>query len=405
MDAEPQTPAEPTQAPETTRKRFRVTGAQLVLLFALLLFVIGVELLVAAYFPEASVTELIPGLTPSPEAQRAASSEEFKQNEPYAGLSKPVEPLLTDAKRGYAEPGGAIVLDGIRGVLSFDPPRPVVGEQTKVIWTLRNDQGEPLGAANWDRSVPRTQNHSYLMRSDFMSDMFHVHPSVKEDGTMTETVQFPTGGEWAISSQLAHGGTTYFFTSTFPVYLSDGTLPADPPATQPNSVTGERGIDFTRTLPLDSWDVHMEIEGGEPVRAGVPFTVEWVAEPRDGKNAPELRGGILDGGHNILIAPLHDPSRVWNTHGDRSAEAVSHLLGIPTRRWPTRENPFKYTMAFMEAGTYLVHFEIQSKPVHFFLNVAENPNAPETVTLPSFDETTGARTDKTQTIFQSLLER
>jgi hypothetical protein len=316
-----------------------------------------------------------------------------------------VEPFLTDAKRGFALPGETVEFEGIRGILSFDPARPVVGQQTKVIWTFTDERGEPLGSEYWERSVHRTQNHSYLVRSDFLSKMFHIHPGVTEDGTMTETVQFPVGGEWVVASQLAHGGTTYFFTSKFPVYLANGELPNDAPAADPNAVTGERGVDFRRTLPLNDWDIHMEIEGGEPVRAGVPFTVEWVAKERLGKSAPDLTGGILDGGHNILITPLSDPSRIWNTHGDRSVEPVSHLLGLPTRRWPTRENPMKYTMAFMEAGTYLIHFEIQSSPVHFFLAVEENPAAPETVTLPTFDEITGVRTDKTQTIFQSLLER
>jgi len=201
---------------------------------------------------------------------------------------------------------------------------------------------------------------------------------------MTETVRFPTAGEWAITAQLTNDGVIYLLTSVFDIYNKNGTnepMGEGAHTAEEIKITGARGIDFDRTIPLRQWNIEMVVEGGEPVRAGEPFTVEWIATAREGENESVPSGGTLDGGHNILMANITDPSLIWNTHGDRSAEPVSHLVGIPTYRWPTKENPFKYTFALPKPGIWWIHFEIQSSPIHFFIEVLKNPNAPSE-TLP-----------------------
>lgn len=354
-----------------------MTGSQFLLGLSLILFVIGAELLVSAYFPEASLTKLIPGAEKVMDMVTGSSSPNvIAEGSEYEGLNEPKEPLLQDAQRGFGPPGETLEFETFSAVLSFEPEQPIAGEATQVTWTFTDKAGNPVH--EWDRSVHRTINHSYLIRSDFMSKSFHVHPGVKEDGTMTESIRFPTAGEWVISSQMGKDATTYLLTSVFTVYNADGTTETrgDHHTAEEREVTGARGISFERTLPLRNWDVTMHIEEGEPVRAGEPFTVEWIAEPRGDTNTPDLKGGILDGGHNILMANIDDPSLIWNSHGDRSQEPVSHLVGIPTYRWPTRDNPFKYTIALPKPGIWWIHFEIQSSPVHFFIDVAENPDAP-----------------------------
>lgn len=365
---------------------------------------------VAAYFPEASVTRILPenianvvrvvtgSDTPSP-------SPTVKQGDDFPGLNAWAEPLLTDAKRELGKPGEKLEFGQFNAVFSLDPKKPVVNEQADVTWTLTDNNGNPV--SEWDTSVHRTLNHGYLIRTDFTSKSFHVHPSTGKNGIMTEVMRFPIAGEWALTTQIAKGGTMYLLTSVFTVVNNDGTTDSREPGehtSDEQKVTGARGVDFTRTLPLKTWDVTMVVEGGEPVYAGEPFAVEWIVRSRGGENVSEISGGTLDGGHNILIAHIDDPSLIWNTHGDRSQESVSHIVGIPTRRWPTRDYPFKYTFTLPQPGVWWIHFEVQSSPIHFFIDVAGNPAAEAEARPLGFDTVAEKPSVDQNTLYENVVD-
>lgn len=397
-------PASPAEnSPHPTRKGWsRAIAPPTLLIISFILFLFGVEFLLLEYFPEASVSNFVS------ETKRTTSSQTktviIRAGEAYEGLNEPLEPLLTDARRGFAKPGEVIDFGDFTAELRLEPEVPIVGKETKIIWTFLDNEGNPV--SEWGRSVHRTLTHTYLIRSNFESRSFHLHPSVREDGTMTEPVRFSEAGEWALSAQMAKDTTMYLLTSTFDVVNTDGTLAAngsDTHTEKEKDITGARGVDFVRTFPLSNWDIEMRIEGGEPIYAGEPFTVEWIATERKGEKAPELRGGILDGGHNILLANIDDPSLIWNMHGDRSPEPVSHFIGLPTYRWPTNENPFKYTLTFSKPGLWWIHFEIQSNPIHFFIDVAENRTG-VTEIIPINAEMARNATTRRQSLIENVLD-
>ena len=108
----------------------------------------------------------------------------------------------------------------------------------------------------------------------------------------------------------------------------------------------------------------------EPIRVNKATTFNWTVAEKDTGKQPQLQNK-LDSGHNILIVHEDEPDYIWNLHGDRSVESISIQAGFPALRHPTTEDPFKYTFWFPKPGLWLLHFEIGSIPMRFWVEVKE----------------------------------
>lgn len=72
--------------------------------------------------------------------------------------------------------------------------KPKAGQETKLTFHVEQPEGGPLTRYKTG-SGPHTGLHLIIVRRD-LSDIIHRHPPVGADGTLTDTVDFPTPGPW-----------------------------------------------------------------------------------------------------------------------------------------------------------------------------------------------------------------
>ena len=234
-----------------------------------------------------------------------------------------------------------------------EPEKIETNKELELFLEILDSNGKPTSL---DTSIHYTHIHTYATRSDLGGDTIHLHPTETESksGKWRTLITFPSAGVWHLVNQIAKDKTAYQITSTFEVA-------GKPP--QPFNP------DFSRTKELDNWIVNLDISKEPPI-VGEPVRFTFNLNPKPGADTPKLEGTILDNGHNLILSSLGD-SFVWNQHGDGSVEKISKQVNLPVKRVPKKEHPFSHIVTFPKPGVWLLHFELQDKPAHFFVNVEE----------------------------------
>jgi hypothetical protein len=81
------------------------------------------------------------------------------------------------------------------GVADFSPSAPVTkGKPTPISFRIRQPNGKPLTRFKTGPG-PHTGVHLILVRDD-LSQIIHRHPPISADGTLRDTVTFPSSGPW-----------------------------------------------------------------------------------------------------------------------------------------------------------------------------------------------------------------
>ena len=262
-------------------------------------------------------------------------------------------PSLTSIELEEIGPDGTANFNELKFKVWTEPRLVKSNEQAELFLEILSSSGKTVSL---DTSIHDSYIHTYAIRSDLGVNTLHLHPSLtkKEKGIWRTLITFPSPGVWYLVNQTAKGGTVYHVTSTFEIE-----------GKQSEAFTP----DFSKNKEVSDWNVILNVSN-DPILVGqfVQFTFDL--EPKLGTNPPKLEGGILDNGHNLILSRLDD-SFIWNQHGDSSVEEVSEQAGITAKRVSIEEHPFAHTVIFPKPGIWLLHFEIESNPVHFFVNVGD----------------------------------
>ena len=248
-------------------------------------------------------------------------------------------------------PNNTVYTDGLRVTLRTQPDTLITKTPTRFMWEIVDAQtGQP---AALETGMHRTTMHSYAVRNDLRGELIHIHPiSQKEDGVWTDQIVPRTTGEWKLLMQTVYRGKVYNFLTSFAVS-------GEPEELEP--------VDLNRTKKLGEWTVHLKTSPETP-RANAAARFDFFVDPKPTGTPFQITGND-DGGHNIIFSRANDPY-LWNIHGDRSVENLPpDETGIVAQRLLNGAAPYSYNFTFPKPGTWLIHFEIQSQPAHFFLEV------------------------------------
>lgn len=244
-----------------------------------------------------------------------------------------------------------IEVDELEVTFHTEPHDITVNTPTRLVWEILDVKTGQ--AAVLENKVHRTTTHAYAVRNDLRGDLVHIHPTNNANTPeWRDQLIARTSGEWKILLQTAYQGTVYNFLTPFPV---SGASEEPKP------------IDLGRTKELGNWIVHTRVEP-DPIRANEPSRFDFFVDAKQ-DSEPFQVSGKEDGGHNIIFSFENDPY-IWNVHGDRSVENLApEETGIIAQRLSDGIAPYSYIFTFPKPGIWLMHFEIQSRPAHFFLEV------------------------------------
>lgn len=267
-------------------------------------------------------------------------------------LSKTKSPPLTSIVLEKANFDERVSLGDLHIKTWTEPKNIKPNEETQLFLEILDSSGNPTPL---DTSIHYTRIHTYAVRDDLGEDTLHLHPTETkpQSGIWKTFLTFPSSGLWHIVSQTAKDGTVHQITTSLNV---EGKKPEFTP-------------DFSREKASDKWKVKLDVSK-EPAKVGEPVKFSFSILPKEGIELPKLKGDILDNGHNFILARQND-SFAWNQHGDSSVENVSVQAGIPVKRVPIEEEPLSHIVTFPKPGIWLLHFELQSKPIHFFVKVED----------------------------------
>jgi len=267
--------------------------------------------------------------------------------ESVSEVDSPDLPFLTSVVQKELTLGQTTTFDGFRVSFRTDPETPQAGVPIQLLWSITESEGTPVSL---DSSIHQLPMHAYVLRSDLGSDLKHLHPSTSKEELepWNDSITFSSGGLWYVVMQFAKDGTVYNVAAS--VFVE---------GKAPESFLP----DFARKQKINEWTVRLQ-DTPKKVFVGEPAAFTFVVE---GKR--ELQKGDLNGGHNVIFAFQGEPF-IWNMHGDRSVERISQDVGFTLQRSvPTTQDPFSYIVTFPKAGLWLIHFEINSQPARFFINV------------------------------------
>ncbi len=244
-------------------------------------------------------------------------------------------------------------LDDIQ-VKVWTEPKDIQPEQeVELFYEVLDTSGNPIPL---DTSIHYTKMHTYAVRSDLGGSTLHIHPSETEKGKgiWRTVLTIPSAGSWFLVSQTSKDGKAYQFTTSFKV--GDNTLSNFKP-------------NFEREIEISKWEVEMLLSS-EVIKTNSSVILTFKVKPKESSEELALEKNTLDRGHNLILARLGD-AFAWNQHGDSSVEEISEAAGIKVKRVPTDEEPFAHVVTFSKSGIWLVHFEIKSQPIHFFVEVED----------------------------------
>lgn len=307
---------------------------------------LGIFALSAAIAGKTAVTMFFPESAPA----RFFEPPEKAFQESTRNAAHPISPITR--LRWHDLPHNATISVGEHQVrFSTDPAVAVPNQSVALLWDITDITGK---SAELDTTIHSTAIHAYYILNDFVSDLVHIHPSRDQEkpSLWKDAATFSASGLWYLYMQFAKGDTVYNFVT--PIEVA-------------GSAHQDLTPDFSRVKTASGWEVKLSIEQ-EPVRANGPALFTFTVSSAD-KNSPrEIQPDHLMTGHNVIIAEYGKPF-LWNIHGDRSVEAVSAEVRIPVERLDPTITPFAYRLSLPRPGLWLLRFEIQSQPVHFFVNV------------------------------------
>lgn len=270
---------------------------------------------------------------------------------PATTQALPPQTTFTQAKWANLLIAETVTIDELRVTLRTEPKDMITKTPTRLLWEVIDRQtGQPAALEN---GIHRTTMHTYAVRNDLRGELMHIHPtSAKQDGMWIDQIVPKTSGEWKLLMQTAYRGKVYNFLT--PLAVSGEIKELEP-------------IVFERTKKLENWLVRMKINP-KTLRADEPARFDFFVDTKPGE-APFQLAGNDDGGHNIIFSRANDPY-IWNIHGDRSVENLpAEETGVVAQRLSDGLAPYSYIFTFPKPGMWLMHFEIQSQPAHFFLEV------------------------------------
>lgn len=224
-------------------------------------------------------------------------------------------------------------------------------EEAELFYEVLDISGGPISL---DTSIHYSKIHTYAIRDDLGGNTLHLHPSEteKESGVWRTVLTLPSAGTWYVVSQTSKDGKAYQFT----ISLQVGDYP-----------TTKFSPDFEREKEISKWNIEMLVDS-KIININSPIRLTFKVTPKESSEELTLEKNTLDNGHNLILARVGD-AFAWNQHGDSSVEEISEAAGIKVERIPTDEEPFAHVITFPKSGIWLIHFEIKSQPVHFFVEV------------------------------------
>jgi len=260
-------------------------------------------------------------------------------------------PKLTSIVLGDLEFNKFTSLDELQIKIWTEPKDIKPEEEAELFYEVLDTSGNPVSL---DTSIHYSKMHTYAVRSDLGGSTLHLHPSETErgKGIWRTVLMIPSAGTWNIVSQTSKDGKSYQFTISLQV--------GDYPTTKFNP-------DFEREKGNSNWDIKLLFDS-EIINVNSPVRLTFKVTPKESSEELILEKNTLDNGHNLILARVGD-AFAWNQHGDSSVEEISKAAGIKVERVPTGEEPFAHVITFPKFGIWLIHFEIKSQPVHFFVEV------------------------------------